>query len=240
MKYTCYKCGNEYATKFTLLRHSESCKEKISDSDLYEILLTNEKEKHKLQKELQKKNEEIEKYKKEKEKNKEAYKEKENNNLKKCIKEKDIIIKQKNDIINNLNISQNITCRIDCDLHDTLIDINDNHSGVYLAFISDNIVKFGRTNTIRRRACEHLKDFGQFQLFFFVRNFENAKLENILKNHQMLKPHLTTMVVNGTTHYELFILNQTISINIIKSILLKESKKLHKHQILLIQEQIEH
>ena len=125
----------------------------------------------------------------------------------------------------------NITQSVNADIHDTLIELNDNYSGVYLALIDTNIVKFGRTTDIKTRVNQHLKTFNQFKLFYFVINFENTKLESILKKHQKLKPNLTTMTINGIKHNELFELNSNLSINDIKYILLDESKKLVEHQI---------
>ena len=148
MDYSCIKCKKNFPSKFNLQRHVKTCQEEIPYEEISEILLSNQKEINKLKKELQKNTE-----------NKKI--EKETKKLTDIIKEKDIIIKEKDNIIQNLNELQNVTHNIDCDLHDTLIDLNDGHSGVYLAFVSDTIVKFGRTNTMRRRACDHLKDFGQ-------------------------------------------------------------------------------
>ena len=180
----------------------------------------------------------------------------------KIIKEKDKIItnSQKKIVIDDLNNEidkhkkiieeQNIKIKtlkegiyekyiLDDSIHDTLVELNDGYSGVYLALVSNDIIKFGKSSVLRSRVCTQLKDFGKFELFYFVRNIEYDKLEKNLKNHKLLKPHLITLDVNGFKHGELFKLNDKLTIKDIKNILLKESRKLEKHQHLQIHNSFE-
>lgn len=84
--------------------------------------------------------------------------------------------------------------------------------------MNENIIKFGKTNGIKRRSAEHLKDFLHFKLFYFVQNIDSTTLENNLKNHHFLKPHLNTMNIKNVLHNELFLLSEELTVDIIKRI----------------------
>jgi hypothetical protein len=154
---------------------------------------------------------------------------KENNLLKQQLNIK--LLKEKINIVDPIKEEKYIPSEVSLNIHKTLVELNQSCNGVYLALISDTIIKFGKTNCLQRRVTDHAKHFNRFEIFYFVRNIEHEKLEMILKNHQQLKPYLTTMQVNTVTHHELFQLNDKLSISDIKRILLKESQKLDKEQI---------
>ena len=52
MKFVCYKCQNEFASKFTLTRHVESCKDVLSEVDVNEMFINTNKELEKYKKEI--------------------------------------------------------------------------------------------------------------------------------------------------------------------------------------------
>jgi hypothetical protein len=82
------------------------------------------------------------------------------------------------------------------------------------------------------------QDFGRFELIYFVRNIEYGKLEMILKNHELLKPNLITLIINNVKYNELFELDDNVTIKKLKNILLKESRKLEMIQLFKLQKQL--
>ena len=148
---------------------------------------------------------------------------------------KEILALQK--IIQDLK-QNTYTSHHDKNLHDTLVDIFQGVSGVYLGFISENVIKFGKTNCIQRRSTEHLKAFGNFQLVYFMPNLNNDKLENIIRRHELLKPYRLILNINETRHNELIQLNDKMSLKQVKRILKQESHKLDIYQILHAQKHL--
>ena len=230
---TCIFCHKTFSRKDNLLRHlaSNNCNDVTTKIEIHRLI--EEKNKDTIIKEK-----EIEKLKK-------NIIESCDNTNKVYLKDKELIKEYKQTIENQNNtiklLKENICEKfiLDDSIHDTLIELNNGYSGVYLALISDDIIKFGKSSVLRSRVCTHLKDFGRFELFYFVRNIDSDKLEKNLKHHILLKPHLISLDVNEVKHGELFKLNDKLTIKDIKNVLLKESRKLEKHQHLQIHNSFE-
>jgi hypothetical protein len=203
----CFKCKKEFVNKYIFLRHIVSCREERNDLNISEIIINYIKQINQTKKELN----EL-KIMNDNQKTIIKTLKKENSDYKNLNNKQEKTITSQNKIIyesNSKNIDEHIFKNdIDYILHNTLIEVHDSYSGVYLGFVGENIVKFGKTNGIKKRATHHLKDFLQFKLFYFVQNIDSTTLENNLKNHILLKPHLTIMKVNN----ELFLLNKDLTI----------------------------
>ena len=229
----CFKCNKEFSKKDNLKQHflKNRCKEDISDIYIYNIIDNQEKINNKQEKQLLDKDNIIA-----------------DNNLR--IKEltkflevvnndrdanKEVLVLQK--IIQDLK-QNTYTSHHDKNLHDTLVDIFQGVSGVYLGFISENVIKFGKTTCIQRRATEHLKAFGNFQLVYFAPNLDYEGLEKIIKRHELIKPHRIILNMNEIRHNEFIQINDKMSLKQVKKILKQESKKLTVCQILHAQKHL--
>lgn len=218
----CIFCGKTYSRRDNLKRHldTNSCNKIFTNYEIYSQFLENIKIIKKLNDTVNIKDEEITRC-----------KEKIN------IQNKQII--EYNQDIHLLQNNIYIPHQLDAILHDTLIDLNKNCNGVYLAMINKNTVKFGKTSDLQSRISNHLKDFGRFELFYFVRNMDHGRLEMMLKNHVLLKNNLVTLVINNTKHNELFHVDDIVTIKYIKMILSKESHKLEVIQHYNIKKQVQ-
>ena len=219
----CFKCNKFFLKKDNLKQHflKERCHKKISDIELYNIFEELKKENKILRKSIATENTLIQ----------------DNSKLKIDISS----LKQKNEtqrqqIFALKNKEYNI-CNIISNLHDTLIQTNEDCNGVYIAFISDDIVKFGKTSNLKKRVLKHKETFDFFNLVFFIRNIEFGKLETILKIHPNTKSNLTTLIINNVRHNELLKLDDKLSLEDVKKILIYESKKLDQIQLFKLQNQ---
>jgi hypothetical protein len=204
----CYLCKKLFSRSDSLKRHIDTCKTILSNKEIYIIIKNIENEKQQNIKNLEDAMKNIKL---------------ENEQLKienKQLKAEKTALDP--ELIHNIKQMTND----ERNLHDTLIDLFDNKSGVYLGFVNEDIIKFGKTTNIRDRVTNHKKDYNQFHLVYFMENLNNDRLENIIKKHEIIESHRVSLTINDVKHHELIKLHDKLTLTHLKKIVKNESNKL--------------
>jgi hypothetical protein len=113
----------------------------------------------------------------------------------------------------------------------TLLEIFDYKSIIYLIHIEDNLYKFGLTNNIKTRFNSHKKNIGEYiTLIYCIESNDNMLLESNLKDYLFTTDYGRNKLFNDINYTELFEIN---NIEIIKNILIDFNNNLNTNKLLI-------
>lgn len=103
---------------------------------------------------------------------------------------------------------------------------------IYLAYVEENVIKFGYTNDIKTRINEHKKQIGlNFKLEWVIESIYNREIEQMIKDH-MTKHRITKEYLNKN-QTELIQLNDELTIDkLIKRITMFKDSFKHGEMII--------
>jgi len=113
----------------------------------------------------------------------------------------------------------------------TLLEIFDYKSIIYLIHIEDNLYKFGLTDNIKTRFNSHKKNIGEYiTLIYCIESNDNMLLESNLKDYLFTTNYGREKLFNEMNYTELFEIN---NIEIIKNILIEFNNNLNTNKLLI-------
>jgi hypothetical protein len=113
----------------------------------------------------------------------------------------------------------------------TLLEIFDYKSLIYLIHIEDNLYKFGLTDNIKTRFNSHKKNIGEYiTLIYCIESNDNMLLESNLKDYLFTTDYGRNKLFNDINYTELFEIN---NIEIIKNILIDFNNNLNTNKLLI-------
>ena len=113
----------------------------------------------------------------------------------------------------------------------TLLEIFDYKSIIYLIHIEDNLYKFGLTDNIKTRFNSHKKNIGEYiTLIYCIESNDNMLLESNLKDYLFTTDYGRNKLFNDINYTELFEIN---NIEIIKNILIEFNNNLNTNKLLI-------
>ena len=113
----------------------------------------------------------------------------------------------------------------------TLLEIFDYKSIIYLIHIEDNLYKFGLTDNIKTRFNNHKKNIGEYiTLIYCIESNDNMLLESNLKDYLFTTDYGRNKLFNDINYTELFEIN---NIEIIKNILIDFNNNLNTNKLLI-------
>ena len=113
----------------------------------------------------------------------------------------------------------------------TLLEIFDYKSIIYLIHIEDNLYKFGLTDNIKTRFNSHKKNIGEYiTLIYCIESNDNILLESNLKDYLFTTDYSREKLFNEMNYTELFEIN---NIEIIKNILIEFNNNLNTNKLLI-------
>jgi hypothetical protein len=113
----------------------------------------------------------------------------------------------------------------------TLLEIFNFKSIIYLINIEDNLYKFGLTDNIKMRFNNHKKNIGEYiTLIYCIESNDNILLESNLKDYLFTTDYSREKLFNEMNYTELFEIN---NIEIIKNILIEFNNNLNTNKLLI-------
>jgi len=150
-----------------------------------------------------------------------------------CVKDKELCVKDK-----ELSVKDKEIFSIK---EKTLLDQNpENTLCIYYGKIdnvslkNEKLIKFGRTNNLRQRVKDHKKTFTNFSLVQVYKVSNHIEIENIIKNHDVLKKLRRGLMIKNKNNTELLVVNESINIDlIIKQIIDENEYNLKNYKLML-------
>jgi hypothetical protein len=125
------------------------------------------------------------------------------NELKLQLQNKDNIINEKQQEVEQALISQ-FPVNTECIYFGTIDNTNDN---------GEKLIKFGHTNDLSNRVSYHHKHYDNFTLKNAFRVQNKVEIENLIKSHPKIKPQLRRIKVNEKNKTEIIVYNDKFSID---------------------------
>ena len=125
------------------------------------------------------------------------------NELKLQLQNKDNIINEKQQEVEQALISQ-FPVNTECIYFGTIDNTNDN---------GEKLIKFGHTNDLSNRVSYHHKHYDNFTLKNAFRVQNKVEIENLIKSHPKIKPQLRIIKVNEKNKTEIIVYNDKFSID---------------------------
>jgi hypothetical protein len=133
-------------------------------------------------------------------------------------------------------------------IQENIISLNKDEYSIYLIFVENNIVKFGRTNDIERRLDEHKSQFGGHIIVDYIwKTSDDRDIESEIKNHSIIKQYIISKKykTNQTELIqlsEIFTIKQLIELvyKIIENFESNDTKKLNYRIVELEKENLEY
>ena len=125
------------------------------------------------------------------------------NELKLQLQNKDNIINEKQQEVEQALISQ-FPVNTECIYFGTIDNTNDN---------GEKLIKFGHTNDLSNRVSYHHKHYDNFTLKNAFRVQNKVEIENLIKSHPKIKPQLRRIKVNEKNKTEIIVYNDKYSID---------------------------
>ena len=125
------------------------------------------------------------------------------NELKLQLQNKDNVINEKQQEVEQVLISQ-FPVNTECIYFGTIDNTNDN---------GEKLIKFGHTNDLSNRVSYHHKHYDNFTLKNAFRVQNKVEIENLIKSHPKIKPQLRIIKVNEKNKTEIIVYNDKFSID---------------------------
>ena len=125
------------------------------------------------------------------------------NELKLQLQNKDNVINEKQQEVEQVLISQ-FPVNTECIYFGTIDNTNDN---------GEKLIKFGHTNDLSNRVSYHHKHYDNFTLKNAFRVQNKVEIENLIKSHPKIKPQLRRIKVNEKNKTEIIVYNDKFSID---------------------------
>lgn len=101
----------------------------------------------------------------------------------------------------------------------------------------ETLIKFGQTNNLGTRICEHRKTFNNFILIHAFKVQNKVEIENLIKNDKEIKKQIRSIYINGKISVELIAYNEEFTIekliNRIKTIIQSKTYSIENFNTLL-------